>query len=370
MRTCTYCVMDESDWKISFDANGQCNHCRNALSNFTPPSQNDSRISIVFEEIRNQKNTNSKYDCVIGLSGGVDSSYLLYLLKNYRLNPLVVHVDAGWNTIEAIENVQKLVKKFDFDLFTIVMNWKVMKELHIAYLESGVVNQDVPQDHSFFVGLYEVALRERIKCVILGSNFASESILPASWGQSASDGKNIAGIYRARNGKKLVNYPTKSLFWFTWKIEISRKLKVYRPLDLIEYDKDVAKSQLIEEFGFQDYGNKHSESTFTSYFQKIYLPHRFGIDKRKAHLSSMIVSGLISRNDAIEELKIPTCSEIQERDLRRYVATKLGLSVDELIKFENMPLANYKDYGYSKYGMLALRIVQKLKIARRKYKNA
>jgi N-acetyl sugar amidotransferase len=369
MRSCVFCVMDESDSEIIFDAHGQCNHCRNALSNFTPPPNGDSKISIAFEQIKNQKNNNSKYDCVVGLSGGVDSSYLLYLLKKHSLKPLVVHVDAGWNTIEAIENVQKLVKKFDFDLFTIVMNWKVMKDLHIAYLESGVVNQDVPQDHSFFVGLYEMARSEGIKCVIVGSNFASESILPASWGQSASDGKNLNGIYRAKYGKKLFNYSTKSLFWFTWNIEISRKLKVYRPLDLIKYDKDKAKSQLIENFGFQDYGNKHSESTFTSYFQKIYLPNRFGIDKRKAHLSSMIVSGLISREAAMEELHTPVCSESQERDLRRYVATKLGLSVEELIKYESMQLVNYKDYGYSKYGMFTLRIVQKLKIAFRKHKN-
>jgi hypothetical protein len=167
----------------------------------------------------------------------------------------------------------------------------------------------------------------------------------------------------------LLNYPTKSLFWFTWNIEISRKLKVYRPLDLIEYDKEKAKTQLIEEFGFQDYGNKHSESTFTSYFQKIYLPNRFGIDKRKAHLSSMIVSGLISREAAIKELQAPLCSESQKRDLRRYVATKLGLDVEELIEYENLPLVDYKEYGYSKYGMLALRIVQKLKIALRSHNN-
>ncbi len=366
LQTCTFCVMDETDKNIKFDSRGRCDHCKKAASYYPARKHTQAEINDFVLKVKKLRNKNSKYDCVIGLSGGVDSSYLLYLLVKWGINPLVVHVDAGWNSIESVENIQALVKSFNLDLETVIINWKDMRNLQVAYLKSGVINQDVPQDHAFFTNVYNVALKKKIKSVILGSNTASESILPKSWGQNASDGKNIKGIYNSIYSTKLISYTTRSIFWSIFNLEIFKKIVIFRPLNMIDYDKEAAKSFLMEEFGFRDYGSKHSESTFTSYYQKIYLPRRLGIDKRKAHLSSMIVSGKINREDAIKELEKELCSDFQERDLRRFVATKLGLTIDELTSFEDLSAVNHQRYGYSRSGIFLLNVILKTKIMIRK----
>ena len=362
MQTCTFCVMDETDKNIKFDSDGRCDHCKKASSYYPPIIHTKAEIDAFVTNVRKLRNSKSKYDCAIGLSGGVDSAYLLYQLVNWGLRPLVVHIDAGWNSIESVENIQILVKHFQLDLETVIIDWKEMRQLQLAFLKSGVTNQDVPQDHAFFTGLYSVAKKRKIRAVILGSNIASESILPKSWGQSASDGKNIQSIFEAMSGKKLIKYQTRSLYWSILNIEIFKRIVVFSPLDLIDYDKDEAKSFLIAEFGFHDYGGKHSESTFTSYYQKIYLPNRLGVDKRKAHLSSLIVSGKISRENAIQELESELCSKLQERDLRRFVATKLGITIEELLLLESMPIVSHTNFGFSRVGMLLLKIIKKTKI--------
>ena len=354
--------MDKTDKKIEFDSNGRCNHCKKASSYYPPIIHTQAEIDTFVAKVAKLRNSKSNYDCVVGLSGGVDSSYLVCLLVEWGLKPLVVHVDAGWNSIESVENIQKLVKTFNLDLETVIIDWKEMRKLQLAFLRSGVTNQDVPQDHAFFTHIYNVAIDKKIKSVILGSNTASESILPKSWGQSASDGKNIEGIYKSVFGESLMKYKTKSIFWSVFNLEILKRIHVFKPLNIIDYDKDVAKSFLINEYGFRDYGDKHSESTFTSYYQKIYLPNRLGVDKRKAHLSSMIVSGKITRTDALKELENELCSDFQERDLRRFVATKLGISIEDLMSLERMPSVNHEKFGYSRTGMFVLRFIQKTKL--------
>jgi N-acetyl sugar amidotransferase len=358
--------MDESDRDITFDSDGRCNHCTNALKNYPSRNENQEDINKFVSSVRKKRRRNAKYDCVIGLSGGVDSCYLLYLIVKWGLKPLVVHVDAGWNSIESVQNIQSLVSILDVDMQTVIIDWKVMRNLHLAYLESGVLNQDVPQDHAFFANIYDVARKNRIKNVILGSNIASESILPASWGQNASDGKNLKKIFEKFNKSKLVNYKTHSIYRIIFELEIFKLLRIYQPLNLINFDKDLAKSFLINNLSFQDYGSKHSESTFTSYFQKIYLPTRMGIDKRKAHLSSLIVSGKIDRETALIELNEDPVTKSQERDLRRFVSTKLRITQDQLMAYENLPVQNHRKYGYSRYGMLLLRIIQKIGIVYRR----
>jgi len=303
-----------------------------------------------------------KYDGIIGVSGGVDSSYLLHLLADKGLKPLVVHIDAGWNSIEAIENIYNLTDKLELDLETVVIDWNTMKDLQRAYLFSGVANQDVPQDHSFFVSLYDLALKYDISDVFMGSNFATESILPSSWGQSALDGKNIRRVYKKNAKKNLIGFKTHSLAWFLFRIEMGIGIKIHKPLNMINFDKDQALATLVKKYDFKNYGNKHSESVFTSYYQKIYLPTRFNIDKRKAHLSSLVVGGFITREQAMEELETRPSSEIETQNLRQYVASKLGLQEKELEIIENLPLVNYKEYGYAKVTLVVYRIYLKMKL--------
>lgn len=368
MRTCTRCVMDESDPEITFDSEGNCNHCSRAIPNYRSLLENlpglERKLEYKLMKVK-KRNQNSKYDGVIGLSGGIDSSYLLHLLSQKGLKPLVVHVDAGWNSIEAVENIYNLVDKLGLDLETIIINWESLRELQLAYLQSGVVNQDVPQDHAFFASLYRMAVKMGIPDVFLGSNLSTESIMPQSWGQAAMDGKNLKDVYKSQHHRKLENFPTCTLNWLNINVELGLRLKIHRPLNYIDYDKEFAKSLLIREYGFKEYGSKHSESTFTSYYQKVYLPNRLGIDKRKAHLSSLIVSGYLSREEAITVLSSKPCTKVEERNLRRFVSSKLRVSEEHLLNFESIPISDFRAMKYSKFGMLVTKIILKAKLIKR-----
>lgn len=369
LRACNTCVMDESDVEIVFDSNGMCNHCNKAISNYHSLLKNLPRLENQLERellrIR-MRNKESKYHGVIGLSGGVDSSYLLHLLSQNGLKPLVVHVDAGWNSIEAVENIYRLVDKLELDLETIIIKWESMRELQLAYLQSGVVNQDVPQDHAFFASLYRTAVKMRIRDVFLGSNLSSESIMPQSWGQAAMDGKNLKDVYESQHHRKLQNFPTCTLNWLNINVELGLRLRIHKPLNHVEYNKDSAKELLVREYGFREYGNKHSESTFTSYYQKVYLPNRLGIDKRKAHLSALIVSGSLSREEALKILDTKPCNDVEERNLRRFVASKLRISEERLLDFENIPIKDFRTLKYSRFGMFVTKMILKTKLIKRK----
>ena len=365
MKTCAWCVMDESDPYIVFDEKGFCNHCVKANSAYDSLRCNLSdfgnRLDNELQGVRS-RSKGKKYDGIVGLSGGVDSSFLLHFLKAKGLNPLVVHVDAGWNSVEAVENIFILVDKLKLDLETKIINWESMRKLQIAYLNSGVMNQDVPQDHAFFASLYDIAIRLGIRDVFLGSNIASESILPRSWGQAAMDGKNLRDIYKAEYSENLVDFSTKTINWVNLNIELGLRIKLHKPLNYIEYDKDSAKKFLIKEYGYQEYGNKHSESTFTSYYQKVYLPNRFGIDKRKAHLSSLIVSGFLSREVAVDVLSMPPCDKLEERNLRRYVASKLGIDDLKLVQLEKLPIQDFRKFRHSVIGMIFSKVIYKVQL--------
>lgn len=368
MRVCNRCVMDESDPEITFDINGNCNHCTKAIPNYHALLENlhslDRKLENELLKVK-KRNQKSKYDGVIGLSGGVDSSYLLHSLSQKGLKPLVLHVDAGWNSIEAVENIYNLVDKLELDLETIIINWESMRELQLAYLQSGVVNQDVPQDHAFFASLYRTAVKMGIPDVFLGSNLSSESIMPQSWGQPAMDGKNLKNVYKSQHHRHLKNFPTCTINWLNVNVELGLRLKIHRPLNYIKYDKESAKKLLIQEYDFKEYGNKHSESTFTSYYQKVYLPNRLGIDKRKAHQSALIVSGYASREESIHILNSKPCSDVEERNLRRFVSSKLRVSEERLIEFESIPINDFRALKYSKFGMLVSKIILKAKLIKR-----
>lgn len=347
-RICSVCVMDTSDPDIEFDEQGACNHCRSAkeklIEGWFPTAQGKKSLDAIAAEIR-EYGKDKEYDCIIGVSGGVDSSYLLHLAKvEMKLNPLVVHVDAGWNSEIAVSNIEKLVDKLGLDLYTYVVDWAEMRDLQVAYLKASLANQDVPQDHAFFAKLYELADKKKIKYTLTGSNLSSESILPAAWGYDAEDSIQIKAIHRKYGKVKLKSYPLMSF----WKNKIYwpyfKRMVVVRPLNFVDYNKNKAILSLEQNYGWRYYGGKHHESKWTKFFQAYYLPEKFGYDKRRAHLSSMIVAGQMTRGEAIAELEKPIYNERELAEDIFYIEKKLGLMTGGLVSFIHLPKKTFHDY--------------------------
>lgn len=346
-RRCVRCVMDTTDPDIIFDAGGVCSHCRRFEQTFQPNwfpnDEGRRRLEAMVAQIK-AEGRGRDYDCIIGLSGGVDSSYLAIKVKELGLRPLVVHVDAGWNSELAVKNIESLVRALGFDLFTLVIDWEEMRDLQVAFLRAGVANQDVPQDHAYFAGLYRFATREKIRWVLSGGNYATEGILPQSWGYNAMDVRHLTSIHRQFGRRPLRTFPTVSFFNLYFGYPLIRKMRVLRPLDFMPYGKEEAMQELSARFGWRYYGAKHHESVWTKFFQGYYLPARFGFDKRKAHLSSLIVSGQITRDQALHELAQPAYAPDELRRDRAFVGKKLGLSEEEFDALLHAPLKSYQDY--------------------------
>ncbi|HUR58638.1 MAG TPA: N-acetyl sugar amidotransferase [Opitutaceae bacterium] len=360
VRRCTRCIMDSSDPEITFDAAGICSHCHRFETlhrpNWFPNEEGARRLARHVETIK-AEGRGRDYDCIIGLSGGVDSSYLALKVKELGLRPLVVHVDAGWNSELAVKNIEGLVKGLGYDLFTLVIDWEEMRDLQVALLRSGVPNQDAAQDHAFSAGLYRFATREKIRWVLSGNNCATEGILPSAWGYNAMDARHLRAIHRRFGRVPLRTFPLLSFFDLHVRIPILLGMKVLRPLDLMPYDKDAAKQELATRFGWRDYGAKHYESVWTKYFQGYWLPARFGYDKRRAHLSSLVVAGSLSRDEALAAMARPTYPPEELRHDRAFVAKKLGLSEDELEALRRAPLKTHRDYPNQERMQRAVRAV-------------
>lgn len=338
---CTRCVMDTTDPEISFDENGHCNHCRRFFNEikdvrWLPNEKGKEILENLLAEIK-EEGKRKEYDGIIGLSGGVDSSYLLCKIREWGLRPLAVHVDAGWNTELAVKNIEVLCRKLDVDLHTIVIDWESMRDAQVAFLRSGIANQDIPQDHAFFAALYRYAVKHGVQYVFHGSNFATESILPTSWGQDAMDARFVKGIFKRFGNKNMKKYPLVNFWEYYIYYPYIKKMQVVRPLNYIPYRKDEAIMEL-EKFGWRYYGAKHWESRFTKFFQGYYLAARFGYDKRKAHLSSLIVSGEITRDVAMEELQKPIYPQDQLQEDRLYILKKMGIEEEEFQKLLYEPI--------------------------------
>lgn len=286
-----------------------------------------------------------QYDAMIGLSGGVDSAYLAHLVvQKLGLRVLAVHVDGGWNSVHAVRNIELLVRKLDLDLHTFVVEWPEMRDIQLAFLRASVVNQDVPQDHAFFSTLYRTAMRYRISHFLSGVNFASESVTPPQWGHTYMDARHIRAIQRRFGVGKLRDYPFMGLPEFMWHTRVTRRLAVHRPLNYFAYDKERAKIELEREYGWQNYGGKHHESRFTKFYQEIYLPRKFGFDKRRLHLASLVVSGQLTRAQALAELELPISTPEQVRRDVRFVAKKLQVTPDELERLIDLPPVDHLAY--------------------------
>lgn len=345
---CTKCVMDTTDGEISFDSDGVCSHCvefdTETSKGWFPNEEGAKRLSEIIDVIK-ETGKNQEYDCILGLSGGVDSSYMAIKMSEYGLRPLVVHVDAGWNSELAVKNIESVVSYCNFDLHTHVVDWEEMRDLHLAYLQSGISNQDVPQDHIFFSALYHFATKNKIRYILSGGNLATEGIFPVSWhGGAAMDSINLKAIHKKFGSRKLKTYSTISFFKYYFWYPMFKKMRTVRPLNYMPFDKELAIKELAETIGWRSYGRKHGESVFTKIFQNYYLPKKFGYDKRLPHLSSLIVSGQMTRDEALEKLKEPLYDKGELEVDINFLCKKLRISREQFDEFLKPPGRYYSDY--------------------------
>ena len=348
-KVCSNCVMDTTDSKIYFDDNGFCDHCNTYFKDILPKWHNGEKGDKALKEIvaKIKKEGKGKdFDCLMGMSGGIDSSYLLYIMvKNYGLRPLVFHVDAGWNSQIAVNNIERLVAGLGLDLFTEVINWEEMKDLQLAFFKSGVSHIDTPQDHSFFATMYKFASKHNIKHIITGGNYSTECVRnPLEWMYYQSDSIQLKDIYKKHGTGKLKDYPVTNILWHKVFLPYVKKIKLIRPLDFFPYNKNEAMKTLVDEFGYQEYPQKHFESRFTRFYESYWLPKKFGFDTRKVQYSSLILTNQMTREDALEKLKHPAYDPKTIKQDFEYIATKLGISVKELQSYMDAPNKTYKDY--------------------------
>ena len=346
---CTNCVMDTSDSAITFDEKGVCDHCRTfydkVLPNWHTGERGRRELRDLGEKIR-KAGDGRAFDCIIGMSGGVDSSYLTYVAKEEMgLRPLVFHVDAGWNSQEAVNNIECLVDKLALDLFTEVIDWETMRILQLAYFKSGVPHIDTPQDHAFFATIYKFAEEHDVKYVLTGANYSTECIRnPIEWMYHQSDSIQLRDIHKRFGSGSLGNFPTTSILRHKIYLPYVKGIKVVRPLNYLAYVKVEAIAFLVENFGWQPYPQKHFESRFTRFYEGYWLPRKFGYDTRRVQFSSLIVTRQMTRDEALEKLKQPALDDDTVRQEFEYVATKLGITVEELQSYFDAPNKTYRDY--------------------------
>jgi len=344
---CTNCVMDTTDPEIVFDEEGVCNHCHQFYNETSkrwfPNEMGKKKLEQIFNQIKEQRK-GYEYDCILGLSGGLDSSYLALVMKEYGMRPLVVHVDAGWNSELAVYNIEKVIKYCGYDLHTHVMNWPEVRDLQLAYLKAGVANQDVVQDHAFFASLYHFAVDNKIDYVISGGNIATEAVIAATWQHGAMDAINIKAIHKAYGKVPLRDYKIINFLQYYLYYPFFKKMKVVRPLNFMPYSKEAALRELSEKVGYKAYGRKHGESRFTKFFQNHYLPVKFNIDKRRSHLSSRILSKDISRDEALKVLAEPLYDELELKEDKLFISKKLGITEEALDSLTNSPGRSYKEF--------------------------
>lgn len=347
---CVNCVMDNSDPGITFDDHGVCDYCNNFKNNIKPNWHTDNRGASALADLaaRIKKDGKGKdFDCIIGLSGGLDSSYATYVAKEKMgLRPLLFHVDAGWNTDQAVGNIEKLVDGLGLDLYTEVVNWQEVKELQLAFLRSQIVDQDLVQDAAFFSALYKFARKNRVKYVLTGSNFSTECCRePEQWGSYPGIDTSLFKDIHARFGSRSIkSFPLVDIFTYKVLYQALLGMKVVKPLNMVPYVKKDAEAELNRLFGWQKFQHKHHESRFTRFYEDYWMPRKFGFDRRKAHFSSLILTGQMDRNDALTRLAKPEMDEHFMHQEFEYVANKLDLTVDQLQEIFNGENKTYMDY--------------------------
>jgi N-acetyl sugar amidotransferase len=343
--------MDTTDSNILFDTKGWCDYCNNYHSNIVPnwhPDERGRKEWIATVERIKRDGKGRSHDCLIGLSGGVDSSYVAYLAKLHGLRPLLFHVDAGWNSQQAVNNIEKMVDGLGFDLHTEVVNWQEMRDLQLAFFKAQVPHIDTPQDHAFFAALYNFAAKNGFKYILTGANYSTECVRePLEWHYHASDLRQLKDIHKKFGTRPLKTFPLCSIFGFKIYYRFFKGIKVVKPLNCVPFIKEDAMQELVNKFGWQKYAHKHYESRFTRFYEGYWLPTKFGFDKRRAHFSSLILTGQMNREDALEKISMKAYDEETVAQDFEYIATKLGISVDELKGIMAGKNKSYRDYKSS-----------------------
>jgi N-acetyl sugar amidotransferase len=346
---CVSCVMDTTDSAISFDAEGVCDHCRtfrnHTLPNWPQGRAAESQLERIVEDIK-RAGLGKDFDCVIGMSGGIDSSYLTYIAKEeLGLRPLVFHVDAGWNSQIAVNNIERMVDGLKLDLFTEVIDWEEMKDLQLAFFKSGVPHIDAPQDYAFFATMYRFADKYKVRSILTGANLSTECVRnPVEWMYYQSDTAQLRDIHRTFGTRPLKRFPVTSVLWHKVWLPYVKRVRVLRPLNLVSYIKADARQLLERKFGWQPYPQKHFESRFTRFYESYWLPERFGYDVRRVQYSSLILTGQMSRDEALNNLgqaAYDAAAIVREKE---FVASKLGIAVADLDAFMRLPKKTYRDF--------------------------
>ena len=343
--------MDTSDPDIEFDEKGYCNHCRAYFEHVARLNETNEfsgeQLTEVVETIK-QENRGQEYDCILGVSGGIDSSFTAYNAKKFGLRPLLVHFDNGWNSELSVKNIENLVRKLDFDLYTYVIDWEEFKDLQRSFILASVVDIEMLTDHAIMATMFRLARKHKIKYVLSGENIATEFILPKTWMYIIKDTKNIKGIHKQFGDLKLESFPIFGIYELILYRYIYR-LDYVKLLNYIDYRKDDAIGIMEKELDWKYYGGKHYESIFTKFFQAYILPKKFGIDKRKAHLSNLICSGQLTRDIALEDMEKELYDPVELEQDKAYVIKKLGFSEDEFGRIMKAASKSHLDYPNGKW---------------------
>jgi N-acetyl sugar amidotransferase len=347
---CTKTIMDTSDPNIVFDTNGISDYYHNfqnvILPNWHTDEKGYAELMVVAEKIK-KEGRGKDFDCIIGLSGGLDSSYVAYVAKEIMgLRPLLFHVDAGWNTDKAVGNIEKLCNGLGLDLYTDVINWEEMKDLQVAFLKSQIADQDLPQDYAFFSGLYKFAKKNNIKYVLTGGNFSTECCRePEEWGGFPGIDTMLVKDIHSKFGKRpLKTFPLVDILSYKLYYRYVLGMEVVKPLNLVPFIKADVEKLLKEKFGWESFQHKHHESRFTRFYEDYWLPKKFGYQKRRAHFSSLILTGQMTRDEAMDRVSRPELSEDFLEKEFEYVADKLDLSVSELQEIFEGKNKTFHDY--------------------------
>lgn len=345
-QVCSRCIMDTSDPDIAFDSDGVCNHChsyfRLVKGHTFSGDEGRRKLEQIVEKIK-AAGKGRQYDCVLGVSGGVDSTYVAHIAHEHGLRPLAVHLDNGWNSQLAVHNIEKVMNKLGIDLYTEVLDWEEFKDLQISFLKSSAAIAEIPTDQAQKALSFRVAVKMGIKYVLSGHTLQTEAIMPKAWSYGTGDTKLIRSLQRQFGTRKLKTYPFMS-GWMWYYYTYIRNIKSVRVLNYQDYIKDEAMRLIQEDLGWEYYGGKHYESIYTRFWQSYILPRKFGFDKRRAHLSNLVCAGQMTRDEALAEmLSDPYPEDLCQQD-REYVITKLGFTEDEFEAIMNAPVKSYADY--------------------------
>ncbi|HXG72263.1 MAG TPA: N-acetyl sugar amidotransferase [Gemmatimonadaceae bacterium] len=347
-RTCSRCIMDTvADRSVTFDADGLCHHCvrYDALlpSRVVPGEAGRRELARLVATIK-EEGKGKEYDCIIGVSGGVDSTYVAYLVKQHGLRPLAVHLDNGWNSELAVKNISRVLRKLDIDLFTTVLDWEEFRDLQISFLKASTPDGEIPTDHAIVATLWGEAVRRGIRYFISGMNFATESIGVPDWTYGHSDWRYIKDVHRQFGNTKLRTFPHITLPYLALYVNGIRRIRTVSILNYVDYRKAEVMDFLQKELGWEYYGGKHHESIYTRFYQGYVLPKKFGVDKRYGHLSDLVKAGQLTREQALEEIKRPPYPEAVQQEDIVYVCKKLGLSRSEFDLIMESPVRSFRDY--------------------------